>query len=144
VSHKKRPEYTVGVILLVIAATTYSTAGLFTKGVEAGPWEVIFWRGIFAGALTTVWTIKRGAFRDNFFHMGHSGWAVAVVGASGTVAFIPAFKLTSIANVSLIYAVSPCLTSAPLGHLSLFLNGGFGSSRFDVKPLVVDGSSGGF
>jgi len=37
-----------------------------------------------------------------------------------------------------------CLTSAPLGHLSLFLNGGFGSSRFDVKPLVVDGSSGGF
>jgi len=40
--------------------------------------------------------------------------------------------------------VKLCLTSAPLGHLSLFLNGGFGSSRFDVKPLVVDGSSGGF
>jgi len=40
--------------------------------------------------------------------------------------------------------VVACLTSAPLGHLSLFLNGGFGSSRFDVKPLVVDGSSGGF
>jgi len=40
--------------------------------------------------------------------------------------------------------VPVCLTSAPLGHLSLFLNGGFGSSRFDVKPLVVDGSSGGF
>ena len=106
-----RSEYTVGVALVVIAAITYSTAGLFTKGVEAGAWEVIFWRGLFAGALTTVWTIKRGAFRDNFFRMGHSGWAVAVVGASGTAAFIPAFKLTTIANVSLIYAVSPLLAA---------------------------------
>ena len=37
-----------------------------------------------------------------------------------------------------------CPSSKHLGHLSLFLNGGSGSSRFDVKPLVVDGSSGGF
>ena len=37
-----------------------------------------------------------------------------------------------------------CPSSKHLGHQSLFLNGGSGSSRFDVKPLVVDGSSGGF
>jgi hypothetical protein len=35
-------EYYIGVILLVISAITYSTAGLFTKGVEAGSWDVIF------------------------------------------------------------------------------------------------------
>jgi len=29
-------EYCIGVILVVTAAVTYSTAGLFTKGVEAG------------------------------------------------------------------------------------------------------------
>ncbi len=40
--------------------------------------------------------------------------------------------------------VTDCPSSKHLGHLSLFLNGGSGSSRFDVKPLVVDGSSGGF
>lgn len=104
-------EYYIGVILLVISAITYSTAGLFTKGVEAGSWDVIFWRGFFAGAFTTVWTIKRGAFRQNFFGMGYSGWAVGVVGALGTAAFIPAFKLTTIANVSLIYAVSPLIAA---------------------------------
>ncbi len=104
-------EYYIGVSLVVTAAITYSTAGLFTKGVEAGSWDVIFWRGFFAAAFTTVWTMNRGALRQNFFAMGYTGWAVAVVGASGTAAFIPAFKLTTIANVSLIYAVSPLIAA---------------------------------
>jgi|GEM_PF-6034444 len=36
-----------------------------------------------------------------------------------------------------------CPSSKHLGRLSLYSNGGSGSSRFDVKPLGVDGSSGG-
>jgi drug/metabolite transporter (DMT)-like permease len=104
-------EYYIGVVLLVISAITYSTAGLFTKGVEAGSWDIIFWRGFFAAAFTTVWTIKRGALRKNFPGMGYSGWAVGVIGALGTAAYIPAFKLTTIANVSLIFAVSPLIAA---------------------------------
>lgn len=106
-----RSEYSIGVVLVVAAAITYSTAGLFTKGVEAGSWEVIFWRGIFAAAFTTLWTMNRGTLRRNFIGIGYSGWAVAVVGALGSAAFIPAFKLTTIANVSLIYAVSPLIAA---------------------------------
>lgn len=108
---KARSDYTVGVLLLVAAAVTYSTAGIFTKGVVAGAWAVIFWRGLFAAAFTTVWTISRGSFRYNFFSMGYSGWSVGFVGALGTAAFIPAFKLTSIANVSLIYAIAPLIAA---------------------------------
>ena len=37
-----------GIILLLISALVFSTAGLFTKGVAAGASEVIFWRGVFA------------------------------------------------------------------------------------------------
>jgi drug/metabolite transporter (DMT)-like permease len=103
--------YSLGVGLLVASAVTYSTAGLFTKGVDAGAWAVIFWRGLFAATFTAVWTMNRRALRRNFLGMGCSGWAVAVVGASGTAAFIPAFKLTTIANVSLIYAVSPLMAA---------------------------------
>lgn len=117
-TRKGRSEYFIGVVLLVAAAVTYSTAGLFTKGVAAGAWEVIFWRGVFAAAFTTVWTIQKATFRHNFFSMGYSGWAVAVIGALGTAAFIPAFKLTTIANVSLIYAVSP-LIAALLAWLAI-------------------------
>jgi len=79
--------------------------------VEAGSWEVIFWRGLFAGAFTVFWTVKIGELRENVYGMGKSGWAVGVIGALGTAAFIPAFKLTSIANVSLIYAVSPLIAA---------------------------------
>lgn len=104
-----RSDYYIGAILLVMSAITYSTAGLFTKGVEAAAWDVIFWRGVFAAAFTTVWTLNRGTLRQNLFGMGYSGWAVGVVGALGTAAFIPAFKLTTIANVSLIYAIAPLI-----------------------------------
>ena len=104
---KARSEYVIGIMLLVAAAVTYSTAGIFTKGVVAGAWAVIFWRGLFAAAFTTGWTVSQGTFRNNFPGMGYSGWAVGIVGAVGTAAFIPAFKLTSIANVSLIYAIAP-------------------------------------
>lgn len=106
-----RSDYTIGAALVVVSAVTFSTAGLFTKGVEAGAWAVIFWRGLFAAAFTTAWVAARGSFRENFLRLGCSGWAVAVVGALGTAAFIPAFKLTSIANVSLIYAVSPLIAA---------------------------------
>lgn len=115
---KTRSEYSIGVMLLVAAAITYSTAGIFTKGVLAGAWAVIFWRGLFAAAFTTGWTISRGSFSHNFFNIGYSGWAVGIVGALGTAAFIPAFKLTSIANVSLIYAVAP-LIAAVLAWLAI-------------------------
>jgi len=107
----ERTEYSIGVLLLIIAAVTYSTAGLFTKGVIAGAWSVIFWRGLFAAGFTIAWTIGNGTFFQNVFEMGKSGWAVGVIGAIGTAAFIPAFKLTSIANVSLIYAVAPLIAA---------------------------------
>lgn len=116
VYQRKRPgarasEYSIGVILLVAAAVTYSTAGIFTKGVVAGAWAVIFWRGLFAAIFTTGWTLSQRTFRHNFLCMGRSGWAVGIVGALGTAAFIPAFKLTSIANVSLIYAIAPLIAA---------------------------------
>ena len=103
--------YYLGAFLVVVSAITFSTAGLFTKGVEAGSWEVIFWRGFFAAAFTTLWTMNRGTLRQNFLAMGYSGLAIAVVGALGTAAFISSFKFTSIANVSLIYAVSPLIAA---------------------------------
>ena len=118
-------EYYIGAFLVVISAITFSTAGLFTKGVEAGSWDVIFWRGFFAAAFTTVWTINRGTLRQNFFGMGYSGLAIAVVGALGTAAFISSFKLTAVANVSLIYAVSPLIAAL----LAWFVMGEKVSSR---------------
>jgi len=100
-----------GVILIVISAIVFSTAGIFTKGVVAGPWEIIFWRGIFAAGFTFVYVLWRGTFRAEFIAMGKSGLMVGLVGASGIAAFIPALKLTTMANVALIYASAPMLAA---------------------------------
>lgn len=108
---RERSDYAIGVVLLVASAVTFSTAGLFTKGVEAGAWAVIFWRGFFAILLTTVWVTSRSRLKHEFLAMGGVGLAVAVVGAAGQVAFISAFKITSVANVALIYAVAPLLAA---------------------------------
>lgn len=106
-----RPDYALGVGLLIGSAVTFSTAGLFTKGVEAAAWSVLFWRGVFAVLATTAWAASRGALRQEFLGMGAAGLTVALVGALGQVAFISAFKLTSVANVALIYAVAPLVAA---------------------------------
>ncbi|MEM7335941.1 MAG: DMT family transporter, partial [Chloroflexota bacterium] len=106
-----QPEQNIGVLLVLISAITFSTAGLFTKGVDAGAWEVIFWRGFFAAFFTVAWLIQKRAMHQNFVGLGQSGLAIAIIGALGTAAFISSFKLTTIANVSLIYAASPLLAA---------------------------------
>lgn len=100
-----------GIVLLLVSALVFSTAGLFTKGVEAGAWEVIFWRGVFAGLFTTGYVFWQRTGRVEFSNMGRWGWLIALISAAGTAAFIPAFKHTSVANVVLIYAASPMLAA---------------------------------
>lgn len=104
-------EYKTGAFLVVISAITFSTAGLFTKGVAAGSWDVIFWRSLFGAAFTTIRIISRGKLRQSFVGMGYSGLAIALIGALGTAAFITSFKFTAIANVSLIYAIPPLIAA---------------------------------
>jgi len=104
--------HATGVLLLLISAVLFSSAGIFVKGVSAGAWEIIFWRGLFAATFTTCYVFYRGATRYEFCEMGKPGMVAAVIGALGTMAFIPAFKHTSIANVSLIYAASPFIAAA--------------------------------
>ncbi len=97
----------IGVLLIIVSAVIFSSAGLFVKAVESDFWVIIFWRGISAAVFTTLYVSFRKSLQSEFRHMGWSGIAAAVVGASGTIAFIPSFKFTTIANVSLIYAAAP-------------------------------------
>ncbi|MEL7470947.1 MAG: DMT family transporter [Pseudomonadota bacterium] len=96
---------------MIASAVMFSSAGLFAKGVTAGAWDVVFWRGVFSALLTTLFIAGRGALRREFSGMGRAGLVAAVIGASGSVAFITAFKLTTVANVALIYAAAPMLAA---------------------------------
>ena len=107
-----------GIALMLGSALLFSTAGIFTKGVAATAWQVIFWRAIFSAVLTfgTIAARQRWAFEVNA--MGKRGLLAAIIGATGTAAFLSAFKLTSVANVALIYSTTP-LMAALLAWLAL-------------------------
>jgi drug/metabolite transporter (DMT)-like permease len=102
-----KQSYLLGVILVVISAIVFSTVGIFVKGVETDAWGVIFWRGLSAAIFTIIYTAFAGTLRSEWSRFGWPALFVALLAASGTIAFIPAFKYTSIANVAVIWSTSP-------------------------------------
>lgn len=105
------PSRLLGVVLMVTSALAFASAGIFTKSVEAGAWDVIFWRGVFAASFTFAFIAARQQVRREVIAMGRTGMVAALVYAGGTAAFIPAYKLTSVANVAMIYAATPPLAA---------------------------------
>ena len=106
------PNENRGVLLVCLSALTFSTAGIFTKSVDATAWDVIFWRGLSGAAFTTIFLALTAGIKDELRRFGMPALFAAILGASGTAAFIPAFKLTSVANVSLIWATAPFVTAS--------------------------------
>ena len=53
----------LGVALVMLSALAFSTAGLFTKGVAAPAWDIIFWRGLFSAAMLTAFIALQGRLR---------------------------------------------------------------------------------
>src|SRR6266508_2425824 len=48
-----------GIILVLLSAFAFSTAGLFTRLVETGVWTMLFWRGLFGGLLIAGYVVWR-------------------------------------------------------------------------------------
>ena len=105
------PNRRKGLILVAISALLFSTPGLFTRGVSASGWDVIFWRGLFGAVFTLVFLLWRGTLKKEISAFRAPAWLAAFVWASGAIAYIQAFKLTSIANVALIYGTAPMLSA---------------------------------
>lgn len=96
-----------GAVLIVGAAVIWSSAGLFAKSVAADAWSIIFWRGIFAAGVMLAWLATKGVLLREIHRFRGPEVLTSLMMAAGTAAFISAFKLTSVANVALIYAGAP-------------------------------------
>ena len=107
-----------GIILIAVSAAVFSSAGIFTRSVTAAAWVIIFWRGLTAAGFTLAYLGLRGQLAGEARIFDRRAWLIAVMGALGIAAFIPAFKLSSVANVALIYAAAP-LAAAGLAWLAL-------------------------
>ena len=100
-----------GIALVCLSSLFFSTAGLFTKGVPEDAWTIVFWRGLAAASFTFGYLLTTGRWRREVANFGWPALFVTLLGASGSAAFINSFKLTSVANVALIYATVPFMAA---------------------------------
>ncbi len=103
----------LGIVLIIAAAIAWSTAPFFTRLLNHDSWTILFWRGVFASGLITVFlaaTEGRAGLR-NLVAMERSGWIVASLSTAAMVAFIPSLQMTSVANVAVIIATQPFIAA---------------------------------
>ena len=113
-AHDTDKQVVLGLGLVALSAVAWSTAGIFTKGVEADVWTVLLWRGLLAGGVMSAWLAwqpGRHGLAD-WKHLGWAGWSAATVSSAATICFIAAFKNTAVANVAIIYATAPFAAAA--------------------------------
>jgi drug/metabolite transporter (DMT)-like permease len=103
----------LGIVLIIAAAIAWSTAPFFTRLLSHDSWTILFWRGVFASGLISVFlaaTEGRAGLR-NLVAMERSGWLVASLSALAMLAFIPALQMTRVANVAVIVATQPFIAA---------------------------------
>jgi drug/metabolite transporter (DMT)-like permease len=108
----------LGIVLTTASAVAYSTAGYFTRLIHLDVWTMLFWRGLFAGlfiACFIAWQYRRATLA-RMRAIGGPGLLVASLSTLATIFFINAFRRTSVADVTVIYATAPFATAA-LGWL---------------------------
>jgi len=102
------------VVLMVLVALMWSTAGLVSRHLEsARSFEVTFWRSFFTLlSLLVILPLFKG--REVFGQMRNSGKALWLSGLCWSVmftAFMVALTLTTVANVLVTMALGPLLTA---------------------------------
>lgn len=111
----------IGLLLVTIAAVSWSTSGLFTRYLTALDIPtILFWRGLF-GAIGTHAVILFGhrvGISGRFRDLGRPGIAYAMVTSTSMLLFISALLTTTVAHVAVITAVVPFL-AALLGWVIL-------------------------
>ena len=100
--------------MVVSSALAFSLAGVLTKLISADAWTISCWRGLVGGVLITGYVawLQRREPSLNSFRLGWRGWLLATVGSVSSLAFVFAFKLTFITNVTIIYATVPFMAAA--------------------------------
>lgn len=103
------PQRRLGTALALLSAFSWSSAGLFTRFIALDLWTLLVWRGIFGALFVGIYAAwrYRADLRRLMHGIGWSGLGIAVSSMISTVTLIPAFRLTTVANVSVILATAP-------------------------------------
>jgi drug/metabolite transporter (DMT)-like permease len=103
-----------GELLVLASVLAFSTAGYFTRLIQQDVWTMLFWRGVFGGLFIAgyiVWC-HRGRTLDAVRSVGRIGLLVAACSTIATICFINALRLSTVADVNIIFATAPFIAAA--------------------------------
>jgi len=99
----------LGIALVAASAAISSAAGFFARSTALDAFTMVFWRCLFGGLLIAgyiAWR-HRGATMAAIRAVGVEGLMVAACSAVATICFINALTRTTVADVTVIFAVAP-------------------------------------
>ncbi|MCX7350065.1 MAG: DMT family transporter [Alphaproteobacteria bacterium] len=107
------PDRRVFGLLLVGGATAlWSTAGIFVRLVDLDVWTILGWRSVFAVlALLVIVMLKRRSGARPSIAPRPVLWLTVPVATISMGAYVIALKLTTVANVMVVYAAVPFVTA---------------------------------
>lgn len=101
-----------GLILVVVAGVLYSSAGLFARALHYDAWTILAWRAVYGALFTAVWMLVEERSRiAGAFAFSAWQWISIPLLALGAVCYIFALKVTTVADVMVVYATMPFVTS---------------------------------
>ncbi len=108
-----RGSHAYGVALVAAAAVLWSTAGLFVRSLDLDVWTMLGWRSLFAALALALVVGVRNRWRmiRAVRAMGWPGLLAVPVAAVSMGGFVVALKLTTVANVMIVYATVPFLAA---------------------------------
>lgn len=133
-----RGSFWAGVGLIVLAALSWSTAGLFPRVVSTDMFTTLFWRSALGGLSVLLIYIGLNHQRQserrwqNLFTFNRPELVMSVFNAIAMLTFVAAFFFTRIADVVFIYSAFPTLT---LLMSAIFL--GTGIKRLDLACALI-------
>jgi drug/metabolite transporter (DMT)-like permease len=113
-------QHRIGILLLLTAVVSWSTAGLFTRLLTVDVQGILFWRGVFGaiGLLFVVSVLPSTGGVKAFAKLGRAGVAYATITAISMLFFVSALRHTTVAHVAIITAIVPFM-AAYLGWVVL-------------------------
>ncbi|WP_227672511.1 DMT family transporter [Komagataeibacter sp. FXV3] len=104
---------TVGVALVALSALLWSTAGLFVRMSHLDTWTIVAWRSFFSfmtlGGFAVV--LYRRALGRVILRQGWPGVFTVAVSVVSAICYVMALRMTTVANVMIIYAALPFITT---------------------------------
>jgi drug/metabolite transporter (DMT)-like permease len=107
-----RNSFWLGVLLLLLAALSWSTAGLFPRLVSTDMATTLFWRSFLGGLTVLVLSLllDRRPLRGAFWRLTGVEWGFSLLTAVAMISFVSAFYFASVADVTFIYGAFPIIT----------------------------------